>query len=154
MGLKIWLPINDRSRVTEHWSPQTGVLLHRLPLNYNETTLGTIERIDVLWLKGSSITRAFEVEHTTAIYSGLLRMADLCALLPNINVKLHIVAPESRREKVFQEITRPVFSLLENAPLSERCTYLPYGSVREIVGLEYLSHTTESVIDEFEEMAE
>jgi hypothetical protein len=39
-----------------------------------------IERIDVLWLKGRSIKRAFEVEHTTSIYSGILRMADLLAL--------------------------------------------------------------------------
>ncbi len=154
MGLQIWLPASDRSRVTEHWSPQPGVLLDRLPLNYDETTLDTIKRIDVLWLKGRAIRRAFEVEHSTAIYSGLLRMADLCALLPNINVSLHIVAPESRREKVFQEITRPVFSLLEHSPLSERCTYLSYGSVRELAGLEYLSHTTDGVLEEFVEYAE
>jgi hypothetical protein len=154
MGLKIWVPVNDRSRVTHHWSPQAGVLLERLPLNYDETTLDTIERIDVLWLNGRTIRRAFEVEHTTAIYSGLLRMADLCALLPNINVSLHIVAPESRREKVFQEITRPVFSLLEHSPLSERCTYLPYGSVEELAHLQYLSHTTDSVLDEFVEYAD
>lgn len=154
IGLKVWLPANDRSRVMEHWSPQPGVLLERLPLNYDETTLDTIERIDVLWLKGRTIRRAFEVEHTTAIYSGLLRMADLCALLPNINISLHIVAPESRREKVFQEITRPVFSLLEHSPLSERCTYLSYGSVQELAGLDYLSHTSDSVLEEFVEHAE
>jgi hypothetical protein len=144
----------DRSRVAEQWSPQPGVLLDRLPLNYDETTLDTIKRIDALWLKGRAIRRAFEVEHSTAIYSGLLRMADLCALLPNINVPLHIVAPESRREKVFQEITRPVFSLLENFPLSERCTYLSYGSVGELGELEFLGHTTDSVLDEFAEYAE
>lgn len=154
MGLHVWLPIADRTRVLEHWSPAEGVLLDRLPLNYDETTLETIKRIDVLWLKGRTITRAFEVEHTTAIYSGLLRMADLCALLPNINVALNIVAPESRRDKVFQEITRPVFSLLEEAPLFERCTYLSYNSVRELARLEYLSHTTDSVLDEFVEYAE
>jgi hypothetical protein len=81
-------------------------------------------------------------------------MADLCALLPNINVSLHIVAPEARREKVFQEITRPVFSLLEHSPLSQRCTYLAYGSIHELAELEYLSHTTDSVLDEFVEFAE
>lgn len=154
MGLKMWLPTNDRSRVLEHWHPQPGVLLERLPLNYDETTLDTIKRIDVLWLKGRTIRRAFEVEHSTAIYSGLLRMADLCALLPNINIALHIVAPEARREKVFQEITRPVFSLLEHSPLSKRCTYLSYGSVQEMSELEFLTHTTDSVFDEFVEYAE
>jgi hypothetical protein len=154
MGFKIWLPNADRSRVAEHWSAQPGVLLDRLPLNYDETTLETIKRIDVLWLKGRAIRRAFEVEHSTAIYSGLLRMADLCALLLNINVSLHIVAPESRRDKVFQEITRPVFSLLENSPLSKRCTYLSYGSVEELGELDYLSHTTDSILDEFAEYAD
>lgn len=154
MGQKIWLPAADRTRVTEHWTPQPGVLLERLPLSYDETTLDTIQRIDVLWLNGRSITRAFEVEHTTAIYSGLLRMADLCALLPNINVSLHIVAPEARRDKVFQEITRPVFSLLEHSPLSDRCTYLSYGSVRELAELEFLSHTTDSILDDLVEQAE
>ncbi len=154
MGYTVWLPMADRSRVADHWKPQHGVLLDRLPLNYDETTLDTVKRIDVLWLKGRAIRRAFEVEHSTAIYSGLLRMADLCALLPNINLPLHIVAPESRREKVFQEITRPVFSLLENAPLSERCTYLSYSGVEELSELEYLSHTTDSVLDEFAESAE
>ena len=154
MGFKVWLPMADRSRVQEHWNPQPTVLLDRLPLNYDETTLDTIKRIDVLWLKGRAIRRAFEVEHTTAIYSGLLRMADLCALLPNINLPLHIVAPEARREKVYQEITRPVFSLLENFPLSERCTYIPYGSVDELADLDYLPHTTDSVLDEFAEYAE
>jgi hypothetical protein len=154
MGFKVWLPAADRSRVTEHWTPQAGVLLEKLPLNYDVTTLGTIQRIDVLWLRGRAIRRAFEVEHTTAIYSGLLRMADLCALLPNINVPLHIVAPEARREKVFEEITRPVFSLLEDTPLSKRCTYLSYGSVEELNELEFLSHTTDGVLDEFAEYAE
>jgi len=77
---------------------ETGIdaLLDRLPLNYDETTLSTIEQIDVIWLKGRSIVRAFEVEHTTSVYSGLLRMADLLALQPNMNINLHIVAPDNR----------------------------------------------------------
>ncbi len=154
MGLKVWLPMNDRSRVMEHWQPQPSVLLDRLPLNYDETTLDTIKRIDVLWLKGRAICGAFEVEHSTAIYSGFLRMADLSALLPNINVALQIVAPESRRDKEFQETTRPAFSLLEHSPLSDRCTYFSYGSVQELAELEYLAHTTDSVLDEFVEYSE
>ena len=73
--------------------------LERLPLNYDDTTLRTIEQIDVLWLRGRSIVRAFEVEHTTSVYSGILRMADLLALQPNMDIKLHIVAPVAKREK-------------------------------------------------------
>jgi len=36
-------------------------------------------------------------------------MSDLLALQPNLNIDLFIVAPESRREKVRQEILRPTF---------------------------------------------
>ncbi len=154
MGLKIWLPKNDRGAVLTEWSDENGSLLDMLPLNYDEATLKTIEQIDVIWLRGRSIVRAFEVEHTTSIYSGILRMADLLALQPNMNIKLHIVSFDARREKVFQEIRRPVFSLLEAGPLSEKCTYLSYGSIEEIAGLKHLPHLSESVLDEYAEEAE
>ncbi len=71
----------------------------------------------MLWLRNRRIVRAFEVEHTTAIYSGLLRMADLLAMQPQIQINLHIVAPDDKRERVMRHIKRPVFSLLEGGPL-------------------------------------
>ena len=46
-----------------------------------------------------TFVRTFEVEHTTSIYSGLLRLADLVALQPNIDIKLHIGAPDHKRER-------------------------------------------------------
>jgi len=81
-------------------------------------------------------------------------MADLLALQPNMNIKLHIVAPYSRRDKVFQEIQRPVFSLLEEGPLSERCTYLSYDSIEDIMKEKHLAHLSDSVLDEYTEEAE
>jgi predicted RNA-binding protein len=154
MGMQIWVPRGDRATVLAEWAGDHPPLLERLPLNYDETTLRTIEQIDVLWLKGRAIKRAFEVEHTTSVYSGILRMADLLALQPNMDIRLHIVAPVGRREKVFQELLRPVFSLLDRGPLSEICTYLSYDSVRELAEQEHLSHLSDSVIEEYEEGAE
>jgi hypothetical protein len=154
MGMRIWLPKGDRAAVGKEWKLGSEALLSSLPLNYDETTLRTIEQIDVLWLKRRSIVRAFEVEHTTSIYSGILRMADLLALQPNMDIKLHIVAPSSRREKVFQEITRPVFSLLERGPLSSRCTYIPYEAVKELAQEKHLEHLSDSVLDEYTEETE
>lgn len=154
MGLKIWIPRSDRAAVMEEWKAERRPLLESLPLNYDETTLKTIEQIDVLWLRGRAIVRAFEVEHTTSIYSGILRMADLLALQPNMNIKLHIVAPYARRDKVFQEIQRPVFSLLEEGPLSKRCTYVSYDSIEEIANLKHLEYLSDSVLDEYAEEAE
>ncbi len=154
MGMSIWLPRADRGAVLKEWKPQANSLLERLPLNYDDTTLRTIEQIDVIWLRGRSIVRAFEVEHTTSVYSGILRMADLLALQPNMDIRLHIVAPTAKRDKVFQEIRRPVFSLLEKGPLAESCTYLSYDSLRELAGQRHLTHLSDTVLDEYAEEAE
>jgi hypothetical protein len=154
MGLKIWLPRNNRAAVFSEWKSDNRPVLEELPLNYDETTIKTIEQIDVLWLKGRAIVRAFEVEHTTSIYSGILRMADLLALQPNMDINLHIVAPYSRREKVFQELQRPVFSLLDRGPLSENCTYISYDSVRKLAQEKNLTYLRDNVLDEYVEEAE
>ncbi len=151
MGMKIWIPRNDKQAVLAEWKSDNRPIVDSLPLSYDETTIKTIENIDVLWLKGRSIIRAFEVEHTTSIYSGILRMADLLALQPNMDIKLHIVAPSSRKEKVLQEIKRPVFSLLERAPLAELCTYISYDSLKELAQQKHLAHLSDSVLDEYTE---
>lgn len=154
MGFRIWIPANDRAAVLREEPSVEPSLLHHLPLNYDSTTLKTIENIDVLWLKGRSMARAFEVEHTTAIYSGILRMADLIALQPNMDIRLHIVAPDERRQKVFEEIRRPVFSLIEGKPLQDRCTFLSYDSVQAIAKLPHLEHVNDSILSEYEDDAQ
>ena len=40
---------------------------------------------------------AFEAESTTTIDSGLLRLSDLLALQPNLDIDLYLVAPDERR---------------------------------------------------------
>ena len=81
-------------------------------------------------------------------------MADLLALQPNMQIKLHIVAPEERREKVRREIMRPVFSLLDNGPLYEKCTFLSYDAIDEITRLPHLQHISDTILDEYEERAD
>lgn len=154
MGYSIWLPKADRGRVLKAWKAEPGELLDQLPLGYDSTTMKTVEQIDVIWLRKRSIVRAFEVEHTTSVYSGLLRMADLVALQPDINIKLHIVAPAEKQEKVLQEIRRPVFSLLEGRALSEMCSYLSYDHIKDIADLKHLGHLSDKVIEDYEERAE
>ncbi len=153
MGFRIWIPAADRAAVLSEAPAVAAAVVDALPLNYDTTTLRTIENIDVLWLKGRSMARAFEVEHTTAIYSGILRMADLLALQPNMDIRLHIAAPDERKQKVFDEIQRPVFSLLEGKALADRCTFLSYDSIRKLASAEHLDHMSASVLDEFEEDA-
>lgn len=133
MGLELWVARNDRSR---KWNGTAlgdlpGVI-EELPTQFNEATNRTIELIDALWLKGNSIVAAFEVECTTSIYSGLLRMSDLLALQPNLEINLFLVAPDERRDKVKQEILRPTFSLREK-PLAEVCGFLSFEKLTEKV---------------------
>jgi hypothetical protein len=154
MGFQIWLPRADRTRVLTKWKPEPSVLLENLPVGFDRATMKTIEQIDVLWLKGRSIVRAFEVEHTTSVYSGILRMADLLAMQPNLRISLHIVAPASRREKVFQEIRRPVFALLEGGALSDTCTYISYEKVADLRGQQHLGRLSDKVLEDYEEKVE
>ena len=60
--LHLTIPPSDRGLVLREWVGEPPQLLERLPLNYDDMTLKTIEQIDVLWLRGRSIARAFEVE--------------------------------------------------------------------------------------------
>lgn len=154
MGFDVWVPKSDLARIERELPTDAReALLKELPLNFDRVTFKTIENIDVLWLKKRTLVRAFEVEHTTAIYSGLLRMADLLALQPNIDIKLHIVAPEHRRDKVLDEIQRPVFALLDKGPLANSCTFLSYDAIEEIYKQELLAHMSDSVLGVYEEAA-
>ncbi len=131
MGFDLWVARNDRSK---KWRGKTLGELPRmvseLPTQFNEATNRTIELIDVLWLKGNSIVAAFEVECTTAVYSGLLRMSDLLALQPNLEINLFLVAPDERQEKVEQEILRPTFALREK-PLANVCGFISFSKLME-----------------------
>jgi hypothetical protein len=131
LGLDVWVARNDRSK---KWK---GTLLgtlpriiEELPTQFNEATTRTIELIDVLWLAGNSIVAAFEVECTTSVYSGLLRMSDLLALQPNLDISLYLVAPDERRDKVEQELLRPTFSIREK-PLAKLCGFIPFSTLCE-----------------------
>src|SRR5262245_28993583 len=117
-------------RVPSHQFSELPHLKSELPLQFDDATNRTIELIDVLWLKGHAIVAAFEIESTTSIYSGLLRMSDLIAMQPNLNIPLYLVAPDERREKVLVEVNRPTFSRF-SPPLAEMCRYIAFSALRE-----------------------
>ncbi len=139
MGFDIWVARNDRSKIWDGVALGTlGGIVEVLPTQFNEATNRTIELIDVLWLKGNSIVAAFEVESTTSVYSGLLRMSDLLALQPNLAIDLFLVAPDDRREKVESELLRPTFKLREK-PLASVCGFLSFELLTEkLLGIRQL----------------
>lgn len=129
MGLDVWVARNDKSREWEGKSfSELARLRTSLPQQFDAVTNRIVEMIDVLWLSGPAIVAAFEIESTTSVYSGLLRMSDLLALQPNLNIPLFLVAPEERRSKVINEINRPTFSQL-NPPLVDVCRFISFESL-------------------------
>ena len=128
LGFDVWVASNDTGR------PYAG---GRLGDGCISTLPGTIDSapgaeavrlIDVLWFDRSSgrVAGAFEVEHTTSIYSGIVRLLDL-ALGASAGTAhgLFLVAPDSREEEVRAQLARPAFSRV--ADLSVR--FLPYGEL-------------------------
>ncbi len=153
MGLNIWAPRNDRGRA---WNgkPISSIpkLLNSLPTQFDDITTGTIENIDVLWLSGNAIVAAFEVEHTTLIYSGLLRMSDLVTMQPNIDIKLYLVAPDEKFAKFKKEVPRPTFAS-RSKPLHTVCRFLPYSELCEQLekAKDFLGHLKPDFIDDIAE---
>jgi len=131
LRLSVWVAKNDRSsKYNGRPFLEIPNLLSSLPIMINDRITRVIERIDVLWLKNEAIIYAFEIEHTTQIYSGLLRMSDLVSMLPTITIKLFIVAPDERRKDVIAEIQRPTFSKGLSRPLSSLCRFIPYSALK------------------------
>jgi hypothetical protein len=65
-------------------------------------------------------------------------MSDLLALQPNLDIKLYLVAPDDRREKVAQEIRRPTFSI-KDRPLQEICGFISFTTlVNKVEGIRNL----------------
>jgi hypothetical protein len=125
----VWVPRNDQPK--KYGGHQFCDFVLR---EFHETldVPRSIENIDVVWKFGPySIKSAFEIEHSTSIYSGILRLSDLRAEAPNSNYPLFIVASEDRRRRVFEELRRPTFS----GPclrLNEVIRFLGYEKLRDI----------------------
>ncbi len=156
MGLKVWAPMNDRGREWGGHRPgEVSGVLDDLPLQFDNATMRTIKNIDVLWLQGHSIIAAFEIENSTSIYSGLLRLSDLVTMQPNLSIPLYIVAPDDRRPKVFREVNRPTFDR-RDPPLKDYCMFIPFSAVRAGCAnvTEYARFMKPNVIEQWAEVCD
>jgi hypothetical protein len=134
LGCRVWIARNDWRRT---WGdePLGGLSVPSLPpLGMSPDSQRLVALIDVVWLTGANqVAAAFEVEHTTSVYSGLLRMADLAALSPNLSFPLYVVAPGTRLAKVRRELARPTFRALG---LDRRCRFFSGAALlRALPGL-------------------
>jgi len=131
LGCDVWIARNDQGK-SFNGQLFADHTLARLPhLGFDQDTTRVVEFIDVLWLKGNAIVAAFEVEHSTSIYSGILRLSDLVTMQPNVNIDLFIVASSGRADKVARELNRPTFSSYA-LKLNERCKFIPYEGIKQL----------------------
>ena len=118
LGYEVWVARNDRSAPNCHGGGTLGegTRLRLPPLDLTLEVLGTVELIDVLWLQEGQVVCAFEVEKSTSIYSGILRLQDLSLSLPAPAPHLYLIAPDEREGEVRAQLARPTFQGLENRP--------------------------------------
>lgn len=128
-GCSVWIASNDKSKEYKG-KPLSDGSLQKLPnLGLNEDAISRISLIDVIWIQHGAPVCAFEVETTTSIYSGLLRMSDLLAVVPALKINLFIIAPKDRQNKFLAELSRPTFRKIG---LSDYCRFI---AIEDLEGL-------------------
>lgn len=130
LGFEVWVAQNDRGRAYAAGKLGDGCC-DALPRALTETPgADAIKLIDVLWLEKTSarVAAAFEVEHTTSIYSGIVRLLDLALGAPEQAVRgLYLVAPDAREEDVRAQVARPAFRGVADKGMR----FLPYGELEK-----------------------
>lgn len=128
LGFDVWIASNDRSRTYRDGRLADGCVA-LLP-DAVASGMDSIRLIDVVWIAraGQQVAAAFEVEHSTSIYSGIVRMLDLAlGSMVGANSVLFLVAPDDRRDAVAQQLKRPAFSRISELGIR----YLPYSELEK-----------------------
>jgi hypothetical protein len=127
-GHDVWVATNDRAR--SYKKEVLGELcLKELPHFAGPQVLRIAQAIDVIWFKRNTAQPVgfFEIETTTSIYSGLLRLNDVRIDYP---IPLcSIVGPQNRQPEFERQLARRSFMA---SGLAEVCTYLTTDQVRKL----------------------
>lgn len=128
-GHDVWVAANDRNKSYQGTS-LASLTLGELPHFAGPDVLNIAKMIDVIWFKKLSATPVcfFEIEHSTSVYSGLLRLNDVRIDYPV--PKAVIVASPLRKPIFDRQIGRRTFV---NSELSEVCQFLSYDDVKKLM---------------------
>jgi len=126
----VFVARNDRHR---SYDGQAFALLTipTLPsMDWPPEVMDTTSLIDVIWLKPNTkeIVSAFEIEKSTSIYSGILRMEDLARSIPDCTCNFYLVAPDWREKEVIAQLTRPAF---RNDLTDIALAFIPFDILRD-----------------------
>lgn len=111
LGYQVHVAVNDRGRVFQGESLASLTVSALPPLGLPDDVLQTVTLIDVLWLTPdqADVVCGFEVEKSTSIYSGILRLVDLAKSLNRVELPLFLVAPDGREKEIQAQLRRPSF---------------------------------------------
>jgi type II restriction enzyme len=126
----VYVARNDRHRFYDGQSFALMTIPSLPMMDWPSEVMDTTSLIDVIWFKPGTneIMSAFEIEKSTSIYSGILRMEDLARSIPECTCDFYLVAPDKREKEVIAQLTRPAFrSDLEDISLA----YIPFNNLRD-----------------------
>ena len=128
-GHDVWVAANDRNKSYQGTSLAT-LTLAEIPHFAGPDVLGIAKMIDVIWFKKATASPVcfFEIEHSTSVYSGLLRLNDCRIDYPV--PKAFIVASPVRQPLFDKQIGRRTFV---DSGLSEVCQFLSYDDVKKLM---------------------
>lgn len=109
-GCLVWVPANDRN-LSYGKESLADYTVPKLPnFGFDDNTRRIVQNIDVLWLSKNVVRKAFEIESSTSIYSGLLRMNDLVLAQPYNQIDLYVVTSRDLSGESVQPTDSPVIS--------------------------------------------
>ncbi|MUV56070.1 hypothetical protein [Halogeometricum sp. CBA1124] len=131
-GYDVYVAKNDQNREYEG-SKLGDPCIDSLNLTgFSKSAMDIIEYVDVIWLDDDYIVEMFEVESTTSVFSGILRMTDFVVKVPNLKVSMNIVAPATDEEKVRKQMARPTFEQVLDQQETGLLNYISFEEVREL----------------------
>ena len=123
----VWIPRSDRTKLG--WDGVEPFRIRaELPGTY-QSVMSILQEIDVVWAqKGSNkLSAMFEIEHSTPIYSGLLRFNDIHLVTPHdLGPRFTVVAGNERRGLFVNQLNRPTF---QASGLHKLCNFMDYSNV-------------------------
>lgn len=111
LGYDVFVATNDRNKSLNGRSLQFLTLPELPPLGLLPDVARTVSLIDVIWFSRDTkrIECAFEIEKSTSIYSGMLRLMDLASSLGDRQYDFFLVVPNKREKEVLAQLKRPSF---------------------------------------------